>query len=89
MERFEECMGEQRERSRQASDFSVTTSFDSVPETEFVGYDSLDCEGELQAVEETDGVFQVVVSRSPFYGESGGQVGDQGVLSGDNFRLEV
>ena len=89
MERFEECMGEQRERSRQASDFSVTTSFDSVPETEFVGYDSLDCEGELQAVEETDGSFQVVVSRSPFYGESGGQVGDQGVISGDNFRLAV
>ena len=89
MERFEECMGEQRERSRQASDFSVTTSFDSVPETEFVGYDSLDCEGELQAVEEADGSFQVVVSRSPFYGESGGQVGDQGVISGDNFRLAV
>ena len=89
MARFEECMGEQRERSRQASDFSVNTSFDSLPETEFVGYDGLGCEGELQAVEETDGVFQVVVSRSPFYGESGGQVGDQGVLSGDNFRLEV
>mgnify|MGYP001173076719 FL=1 len=89
MERFEECMGEQRERSRQASDFSVTTAFDSVPETEFVGYESLACEGELQAVEEADGSFQVVVSRSPFYGESGGQVGDQGVISGDNFRLAV
>ena len=89
MERFEECMGEQRERSRQASDFSVTTAFDSVPETEFVGYESLDCEGELQAVEEADGSFQVLISRSPFYGESGGQVGDQGVISGDNFRLAV
>ena len=89
MERFEECMGEQRERSRQASDFSVTTSFDSLPETEFVGYESLGCEGELQAVEEADGSLQVVLSRSPFYGESGGQVGDQGVISGANFRLAV
>ncbi|MEC9031690.1 MAG: alanine--tRNA ligase [Planctomycetota bacterium] len=89
MERFEECMGEQRERSRQASDFSVTTSFDSLPETEFVGYESLGCEGELQAVEEADGLLQVVLSRSPFYGESGGQVGDQGVISGANFRLAV
>ena len=89
MERFEECMGEQRERSRQASDFSVTTSFDSLPETEFVGYESLSCEGELQAVEEADGSLQVVLSRSPFYGESGGQVGDQGVISGANFRLAV
>ena len=82
-------MREQRERSRQASDFSVTTSFDSLPETEFVGYESLGCEGELQAVEEADGSLQVVLSRSPFYGESGGQVGDQGVISGTNFRLAV
>ena len=89
MERFEECMNEQRERSRQASDFSVTTSFDSLPETEFVGYESLRCGAELQAAEEADGILQVVLSHSPFYGESGGQVGDRGVISGDDFRLAV
>ena len=89
MERFEECMNEQRERSRQASDFSVTTSFDSLPATEFVGYESLRCGAELQAAEEADGTLQVVLSHSPFYGESGGQVGDRGVISGDDFRLAV
>ena len=89
MERFEECMNEQRERSRQASDFSVTTSFDSLPETEFVGYESLRCGAELQAAEEADGILQVVLSHSPFYGESGGQVGDRGVISADDFRLAV
>ena len=89
MERFEECMNEQRERSRQASDFSVTTSFDSLPATEFVGYESLRCGAELQAAEEADGTLQVVLSHSPFYGESGGQVGDRGVISADDFRLAV
>jgi alanyl-tRNA synthetase len=89
MERFDECMNEQRERSRQASDFSVTTSFDSLPETEFVGYESLRCGAELQAAEEADGTLQVVLSHSPFYGESGGQVGDRGVISGNDFRLAV
>ena len=66
--------------------------------TEFLGYDTETAEGVVQAlVREGASVgsvtagndVQVVVNQTPFYGESGGQMGDTGVISTDNARLEV
>ncbi|MGV8936775.1 MAG: alanine--tRNA ligase [Allorhizobium sp.] len=66
--------------------------------TEFLGYSSEVAEGEVLAIVR-DGVsvdsaakgetVQVVVNQTPFYGESGGQMGDTGVISGEDSRLEV
>src|SRR5690606_8379017 len=66
--------------------------------TEFLGYDTETAEGVIQAIVR-DGAsvetasageqVKVVVSQTPFYGESGGQMGDTGVISTDNARLEV
>ncbi|RCW28537.1 alanyl-tRNA synthetase [Ciceribacter lividus] len=66
--------------------------------TEFLGYSSESAEAEVQAIVK-DGAavnsaskgetVQVVVNQTPFYGESGGQVGDTGVIAGDNAKLEV
>ena len=66
--------------------------------TEFVGYDALAAEAELGAIvtpggllsaaEEGDEV-EVVLPRTPFYAEGGGQVGDQGVLTTATGRLRV
>ncbi|CAD7045137.1 alanine--tRNA ligase [Pseudorhizobium endolithicum] len=66
--------------------------------TEFLGYDAETAEGVVQAIVR-DGsaveaasagdTVQVVVNQTPFYGESGGQMGDTGVISSDNARLEV
>jgi alanyl-tRNA synthetase len=66
--------------------------------TEFVGYDRLETEGkilkmfkgeaEVESGKEGEEV-EVITDRSPFYGEAGGQQGDQGILSGNGSRMEV
>ncbi|MQB42882.1 alanine--tRNA ligase [Rhizobium sp. ICMP 5592] len=66
--------------------------------TEFLGYDTEVAEGVIQAIVK-DGVavdsaaagdkVQIIVNQTPFYGESGGQMGDTGVISSDNGKLAV
>ncbi|MBB3382163.1 MULTISPECIES: alanine--tRNA ligase [unclassified Rhizobium] len=66
--------------------------------TEFLGYDTESAEGVIQAIVK-DGVavdsasvgdkVQIVVNQTPFYGESGGQMGDTGVISSDHGKLAV
>ncbi len=95
LEGFEECMDEQRQRAREANRFAVDVSV--LPDLKdhasgFEGYDSLRVTGRVtallqdnQAVEriEEDQSGAVVLDRTPFYAESGGQVGDQGELVSD------
>ncbi|UTO28967.1 alanine--tRNA ligase [Bartonella harrusi] len=75
--------------------FSV---YDKVGATEFLGYETEKAEGILTALicegKIVDHVFLgqkaiLVANQTPFYGESGGQIGDSGVISGDNFVFEV
>ncbi|HEX8832654.1 MAG TPA: alanine--tRNA ligase, partial [Abditibacteriaceae bacterium] len=59
-------------------------------QTDFVGYDSTESEAEILAVRAGEnGQYSVVLSRSPFYAESGGQIGDTGEISGEGFRARV
>lgn len=69
-------------------------------DTEFLGYDSLSCESNVIALlvnkEAVDSVpagysdaFGIVLDRTPFYGESGGQVGDFGILTKDGVEIEI
>ncbi|WP_420409683.1 alanine--tRNA ligase [Hoeflea sp.] len=71
---------------------------DRVGATDFLGYDTETAEGVIQAVvrdgaevksAKAGDTLDVVVNQTPFYGESGGQMGDQGLISGEGFRLEV
>lgn len=66
--------------------------------TEFTGYTEYETEtvvrfivqdGTLVENAQTDDEVTVVLGRTPFYAESGGQVGDTGVISGDNFKMTV
>src|SRR5690606_20924260 len=66
--------------------------------TEFLGYDTETAEGVVQAIvregKVTDSAkagetVQIVVNQTPFYGESGGQMGDTGTIATDNARLAV
>ncbi|HDJ2743035.1 TPA: alanine--tRNA ligase [Salmonella bongori] len=97
---FEAAMEEQRRRAREASgfgaDYNAMIRVDSA--SEFKGYDHLELNGKVtalfvdgKAVEEIS-VGQeavVVLDQTPFYAESGGQVGDKGELKGTGFTFAV
>ena len=89
---FETAMGEQRERSRgtRAGRFSPLPGVEE-QRSEFIGYPNETAAEGLRVllVAEEDGLVQVVLDRTPFYAEGGGQIGDRGELVGDRGRLVV
>ncbi len=88
-DRFEQLMGEQRDRSRagkgsdveRAAEFSRDAGFTTV----FVGYEKTEVRTQLGALEEIgDNRFLAKLRESPFYAEGGGQISDQGVLEAES-----
>lgn len=98
-------MEQQRDRARAAHetiDLTVQGSIDKLAEhihpTEFSGYTELESAVKVEAVlvdgkpvevAETGTEIQIILNTTPFYGESGGQVGDKGYLSGDNLVIRI
>lgn len=97
---FDAAMEEQRRRAREASgfgaDYNAMIRVDSA--SEFKGYDHLELNGKVTALfvdgKAVDAINAgqeavVVLEQTPFYAESGGQVGDKGELKGANFSFAV
>ncbi|WP_036114722.1 MULTISPECIES: alanine--tRNA ligase [Luteibacter] len=104
MDGFEQAMGEQRTRARAASNFSTRAQLpaevaSAVSPTVFTGYDSLELSDArvLAIVRDGKSVDRLsdgeeaflLLDRTPFYAESGGQVGDTGVLRNPSGALAV
>ena len=105
VERFQELLKEQKTRSRDARKnagadawISDATDLSDINKTEFVGYTDLECNANVVAIvkggirvdsaEKGDSVV-IVLDKTPFYAESGGQVGDTGEIKGDICTLSV
>ncbi|MBQ8840436.1 MAG: alanine--tRNA ligase [Clostridia bacterium] len=102
MDGFNGFMQEQKQRARQArANISgwqeKARSFD-LPKTEFLGYTTLEAEGKVLALldengeaidQASEGEVTVILDKTTFYGEGGGQVGDTGVLSSEGCELSV
>ncbi len=92
---FEVAMLEQKERSRNATavetgDWIIVKEIDQV---QFVGYDDLQAYSEISKYREVKSknksLYQIVLERTPFYGESGGQVGDKGYLEANGEKVYI
>ncbi len=102
VEGFEAAMEEQRARSAAgARGLALHGDADlaaRLPETEFVGYETLSADATIVAIirgeEQVESAGEgdevgIVLDRTPFYAEAGGQVGDTGVIEADGARFEV
>ena len=91
-EGFEAQMAEQQERSRLAASFHFQVSEPEVthiPKSKFVGYETLTSDSRIVGQSEQDGMLNLYLDITPFYAESGGQVGDKGEIVGEGVRFEV
>ena len=100
---FVALMKEQKARARAARaniggwDESSKSAISELPKTEFTGYAEYKSEARVIAILTDDGLVDatedgdcsVILDRTPFYGEGGGQVGDMGTLSSENFSARV
>jgi len=100
IEGYEAAMQAQRKRSQESGSFQVDYNnvINVEGETEFLGYAEVESissvrgifvEGEARDAIATGDSAVIVLDRTPFYGESGGQVGDTGYISTDLAKLEV
>jgi len=95
---FEQCMEQQRQRARSASNFKHNTNLQLDVVTEFCGYDKFQAGSSIVAIfkdnqlvnELTAGESGIIVlDNTPFYAESGGQVGDKGIITNNKNTFVV
>ena len=95
-EGFKRAMQEQKDRAKAATaKISVTGDMkyakveEQVGSTDFIGYDENECDAKILATIEGDGYTDIILDRTPFYAECGGQIGDSGIIENSNMKAEV
>ena len=96
---YEKLMAAQRANAKKESKFValLPAAIDLDEETKFVGYEDSSIESEIKLIfkngkevkSASEGECMIVLDSTPFYGESGGQVGDKGKLSAKGLEVEV
>jgi len=96
---YEKLMATQRANAKKESRFEalLPAAIDLDDETKFVGYEDISTESEIKLIfkdgkevkSAQEGECMIVLNSTPFYGESGGQVGDKGKLSAKDLEIEV
>jgi len=104
LEGFDQAMQAQRDRARAARQDTGSMKVQGGPlsgitdKSEFVGYNDLVASAKVIAIVHEDELVSeahegneiaVILDRTPFYGESGGQIGDKGTITGDGYVLQV
>ena len=96
VEGFNAYMQEQKERARSAGKFKpaegekgIWTLIAGDEESKFVGYDHHESAARILGYDDTNGKPAVLLDRTPFYAESGGQIADTGVIESDDETLKV
>lgn len=98
---FKSAMQEQKERARASAQKVVITddlNYINNPNTNFVGYEKFEGEAKILSIVDENGnnieiarngIFDIILDKTPFYAECGGQVGDSGFLEINNQTFEV
>lgn len=104
-DRFKELLAEQKKRARNARKnagadawISDSTDLSDIAKTDFVGYTDFACDAKVVGIvkdgERVNAAYEgdeviIILEKTPFYAESGGQIGDTGVISCGDFKAEV
>ncbi|MFC1569215.1 alanine--tRNA ligase [bacterium] len=91
---FNQEMDAQRKRARESAQFVMNQSDDWIvvsegDESQFIGYETTTSESIIRRYQIADDQVLLILDQTPFYAESGGQVGDKGLINGKDFQIQI
>jgi len=92
--RFGKEMEEQRKRAKQGQKFSLKNinewkEISQGTHSEFIGYETMNIHTEIRKISRDEESVTVLLSKTPFYSEAGGQIGDKGQIKGKGFCIRI